>query len=314
MAKWVYSFGNGTAEGRAEMRNLLGRQGRQPRRDDATSACRCRPASRSRPSVCTYYYANNESYPAELEGRGRGSARCGREDSGRRLRRREQPAARLGPLRRARLDARHDGHHPQPRPQRPHRAGAGQVVRRRALRLGLLPPLHPDVLRRRARTSATTISKKRSRLQEGGSRRPDGHRPQGGRLARGGHEYKKIVEKRTGKPFPQEPREQLWGAIGAVFGSWKNQRAITYRRLHQIPEAGAPPSTCRPWCSATWATIAPPASPSRAIPSTGDERVLRRVSAERAGRGCRGRHPHAAASHHRGQERRRSPTRRRSKR
>src|SRR5438874_10923168 len=42
-------------------------------------------------------------------------------------------------------------------------------------------------------------------------------------------EYKKIVEKRTGKPFPQEPREQLWGAIGAVFGSWMNQRAITYR-------------------------------------------------------------------------------------
>ncbi|MGD9882414.1 MAG: pyruvate, phosphate dikinase, partial [Reyranella sp.] len=50
-------------------------------------------------------------------------------------------------------------------------------------------------------------------------------------------EYKKIVEKRTGKPFPQEPREQLWGAIGAVFGSWMNQRAITYRRLHSIPES-----------------------------------------------------------------------------
>jgi phosphoenolpyruvate synthase/pyruvate phosphate dikinase len=79
-------------------------------------------------------------------------------------------------------------------------------------------------------------------------------------------EYKKIVEKRTGKPFPQEPREQLWGAIGAVFGSWMNQRAITYRRLHAIPRAGAPRSTCRPWCSATWARIAPPASPSRAIP------------------------------------------------
>ena len=50
-------------------------------------------------------------------------------------------------------------------------------------------------------------------------------------------EYKKIVEKRTGKPFPQEPREQLWGAVGAVFNSWMNQRAITYRRLHAIPES-----------------------------------------------------------------------------
>src|SRR3954447_8884646 len=46
--------------------------------------------------------------------------------------------------------------------------------------------------------------------------------------------YKKIVEQATGKPFPQDPREQLWGAIGAVFGSWQTPRAITYRRLHNI--------------------------------------------------------------------------------
>ena len=39
----------------------------------------------------------------------------------------------------------------------------------------------------------------------------------------------------TGKPFPQDPQQQLWGAIGAVFGSWMNQRAVTYRRLHNIP-------------------------------------------------------------------------------
>ena len=38
------------------------------------------------------------------------------------------------------------------------------------------------------------------------------------------------------KPFPQDPQEQLWGAIGAVFSSWMNPRAITYRRLHNIPE------------------------------------------------------------------------------
>src|ERR1700689_3177145 len=39
----------------------------------------------------------------------------------------------------------------------------------------------------------------------------------------------------TGKAFPQDPKEQLWGAVGAVFGSWMNHRAITYRRLHEIP-------------------------------------------------------------------------------
>src|SRR6185312_1886828 len=50
-------------------------------------------------------------------------------------------------------------------------------------------------------------------------------------------QYKKRVQEELGKPFPQDPHEQLWGAIGAVFGSWMNQRAITYRRLHNIPES-----------------------------------------------------------------------------
>jgi len=49
--------------------------------------------------------------------------------------------------------------------------------------------------------------------------------------------YKTRVEEEHGAPFPQDPHAQLWGAIGAVFGSWMNQRAITYRRLHAIPES-----------------------------------------------------------------------------
>ena len=48
--------------------------------------------------------------------------------------------------------------------------------------------------------------------------------------------YKAKVEEELGKPFPQDPQEQLWGAISAVFSSWMNHRAITYRRLHEIPE------------------------------------------------------------------------------
>lgn len=50
-------------------------------------------------------------------------------------------------------------------------------------------------------------------------------------------DYKRRVEEETGAPFPQDPHEQLWGAVGAVFSSWMNQRAITYRRLHAIPES-----------------------------------------------------------------------------
>ncbi|WP_412057601.1 pyruvate, phosphate dikinase [Bartonella sp. DGB2] len=48
--------------------------------------------------------------------------------------------------------------------------------------------------------------------------------------------YKASVQKELGKPFPQNPEDQLWGAIGAVFSSWMTPRAITYRRLHNIPE------------------------------------------------------------------------------
>lgn len=48
--------------------------------------------------------------------------------------------------------------------------------------------------------------------------------------------YKAFVEEATGKPFPQDVHQQLWGAIGAVFDSWNAPRAITYRKLHGIPE------------------------------------------------------------------------------
>ena len=50
-------------------------------------------------------------------------------------------------------------------------------------------------------------------------------------------EYKKAVEEHLGRPFPQDINEQLYGAIAAVFGSWQNARANTYRRLHDIPDS-----------------------------------------------------------------------------
>jgi pyruvate,orthophosphate dikinase len=47
--------------------------------------------------------------------------------------------------------------------------------------------------------------------------------------------FKGLIKERTGEVFPQEPRQQLWGSIGAVFGSWNNDRAIVYRRKYGIP-------------------------------------------------------------------------------
>lgn len=48
--------------------------------------------------------------------------------------------------------------------------------------------------------------------------------------------YKTVIEEELGEAFPQEPEVQLWGAVGAVFASWMNARAVTYRQLHNIPE------------------------------------------------------------------------------
>ena len=49
-------------------------------------------------------------------------------------------------------------------------------------------------------------------------------------------EFKAEIKARTGGDFPDDPREQLWGAIGAVFGSWHNERAAVYRKLNDIPD------------------------------------------------------------------------------
>ncbi len=57
------------------------------------------------------------------------------------------------------------------------------------------------------------------------------------RLERVTNACKALVEKKTGQKFPQDPKAQLWGAIEAVFHSWMNPRAVTYRKIHDIPEA-----------------------------------------------------------------------------
>lgn len=48
-------------------------------------------------------------------------------------------------------------------------------------------------------------------------------------------EFRDLIRRRVGRDVPQDPEEQLWAAIGAVFGSWNNERAITYRRINNIP-------------------------------------------------------------------------------
>ena len=134
MAKWVYRFGRGGAEGRAEMRNLLGGKGANLA-EMGNLGLPVPPGFTITTEVCTHFYANGQSYPPDLEAQV-AEALADIEDSDRRqIRRSRAAAAGLGALRSARLDARHDGHRAQSRPQRRDRAGSGAAERRRALRL-----------------------------------------------------------------------------------------------------------------------------------------------------------------------------------
>ena len=79
-------------------------------------------------------------------------------------------------------------------------------------------------------------------------------------------DYKKYFKSKTREDFPDDPEKQLWGAIGAVFGSWMAEKAVTYRRVEHITGLLEPPSTSCKWCSATRARSPARESVSRAIP------------------------------------------------
>ena len=102
--------------------------------------------------------------------------------------------------------------------------------------MGLLSPVYPDVRRCRARGGARQFrgNNRHPEDDEGAALDTDLDAEDWKVIAIG---FKERIEDETGNPFPQDPRDQLWGAITAVFGSWHNDRANTYRRLHNIPES-----------------------------------------------------------------------------
>ena len=115
--KWVYTFGGGKAEGAAKMKNLLGGKGANLA-EMANLGLPVPPGFTITTEVCTYFYAEQPDLSEGSEGAGRHGARLCRQGDGQEVRRSERSAAGVGALRRARLDAGHDGHRAQPRPQR----------------------------------------------------------------------------------------------------------------------------------------------------------------------------------------------------
>ncbi|MBU8875824.1 pyruvate, phosphate dikinase [Reyranella sp. MMS21-HV4-11] len=235
MAKWVYSFGDGKAEGRADKRNLLGGKGANLA-EMSSLGLPVPPGFTITTELCTYFYDNKKTYPPELNDEVEKALASVEKIVGTTF---GDPA---NPL----LVSVRSG-------ARASMPGMMDTVLNLGLNdrtvLGLAKSSGDerfawDSYRRFIQMysnvvldvghhyfeEALEIKKEDLGVQMDTDLKADDWKSVVS-------EYKKLVEKRTGKPFPQEPREQLWGAVGAVFESWMNQRAITYRRLHSIPES-----------------------------------------------------------------------------
>src|SRR6202047_2951081 len=233
-AKWVYSFGNGSAEGRAEMRDLLGGKG-AGLAEMANLGLPVPPGFTMTTAVCTYYYENGKTYPSNL---------------------REQVTAALDQVGRLAGKGFGDTENPLLVSVRSGARASMPGMMDTVLNLGLNDQTVEALARKSQDKRFAYDSYRRfitmySDVVLGVGHHHfeeilDEHKDRHGytldteltaedwiALVR---RYKERLEEERGEPFPQDPHAQLWGAIGAVFGSWMNQRAITYRRLHNIPE------------------------------------------------------------------------------
>ena len=233
MTKYVYSFGAGHDEGRAEMRDLLGGKGANLA-EMASIGLPVPPGFTITTELCTAYYDGGKTYPAELEGQVRAalaiveaSVGLGFGDkhnpllvsvrSGARV---SMPGMMDTVLNLGLNDATVEG-----------LAEASGDARfawdsyRRFIQMYGSVVLGVDHHRFEEIIEHTKIDA--DVVEDTALTAQDWHRVVDA--------YKEMVARETGQPFPMAPGDQLWGAIGAVFGSWMNPRANTYRRLHDIP-------------------------------------------------------------------------------
>ena len=160
--KYIYRFGAARTDGSAAMKNLLGGKG-------ANLAEMCRlgitvpPGFTISTEACTQFTEHGKDHVSQAD-RGRSAAGRGlhRAGDGQAVRQCGRSAAAVGALRRPRVDARHDGHHPEPGAERRGGGWPGSAGRQRALCLGFLSPLRADVRRRRDGSEAGVEGRPRS--------------------------------------------------------------------------------------------------------------------------------------------------------
>ena len=235
MTKWVYGFGGGSADGDASMKNLLGGKGANLA-EMSSLGLPVPPGFTVTTEVCTHYYANGETYPADLEAQVQTALEKVEGIVGKTFGDVENPLL---------VSVRSGARASMP--------GMMDTV----LNLGLndqtvegLAKLSGD--RRFAFDSYRRFITMYSNVVLGLSHDDfeevlDQHKDRLGVTVdtdltaedwqKVVVDYKAVVERELGHAFPQDPKDQLWGAVGAVFASWMNDRAKFYRRMHDIPES-----------------------------------------------------------------------------
>ncbi|MEJ5079376.1 MULTISPECIES: pyruvate, phosphate dikinase [unclassified Ochrobactrum] len=233
MAKWVYAFGDGKAEGAASDRNLLGGKGANLA-EMSSLGLPVPPGFTITTELCTSYYDNERTYPAELDQQVQTALDQVAKLTGRVFGGAEKPllvSVRSGA--RASMPGMMDtvlnlGLNDETVQAIAREAGDERFAYdsyRRFIQmysdvvLGVDHGFFEEILEDKKADLGVEVDTALS---------ADDWKDV---IAL----YKEKVEEELGQPFPQDPHEQLWGAISAVFSSWMNARAITYRRLHNIP-------------------------------------------------------------------------------
>ncbi len=239
MAKYVYFFGAGKAEGRADMKDLLG--GKGANLAEMTNIGLPVPAGYTLTTeICAYYYAHNRQYPPELRKEADAALRQVEEVMGAKFGDAKNPllvSCRSG----ARVsmpgmmdtvlniglnDATVKGLVEQTKNER-----FGWDAYRRFVQM------YGDVvlgLKPQTKTEIDPFEKIMDEMKHAKGIHLDTELTTAD-LQELVKRFKRAIKERTGKDFPDDPQEQLWGAIGAVFGSWMNDRAVVYRRQYNFP-------------------------------------------------------------------------------
>lgn len=232
ITKWIYAFGNGKADGKKDMKDLLGGKGANLA-EMASLGLPVPPGFTISTEVCTYFYNHDRTYPSDLKMMVEQNIQFIEKTVGATFGSNENPLL---------VSVRSGARASMP--------GMMDTILNLGLNdktvLGLIQMSGDerfayDSYRRFIQMYSNVVLEVDHYLFEDALERykADFHLHEDTDLKADDwkkliEEYKEIVQKETGKDFPQDVQEQLWAAIGAVFNSWMNQRAITYRKLHNI--------------------------------------------------------------------------------